>query len=84
MRVARQCSIRLSLLAVCLAASVSPLFAQVAAGEITGIVKDQAGGAVPGATVNRLCASGLSAAVEACHAIRAGEGDLFVPGASSR
>jgi outer membrane receptor protein involved in Fe transport len=51
MRVARLCSIRLSFLAVCLAASVSPLLAQVAAGEITGIVKDQAGGAVPGATV---------------------------------
>jgi acetyl-CoA C-acetyltransferase len=31
-------------------------------------------------TVNRLCASGLSAVVEACHAIRAGSGDLFVAG----
>src|SRR5512132_824104 len=35
---------------------------------------------VPGVTVNRLCASGLSAIVEACRAIRAGEGDLFVAG----
>jgi 3-oxoadipyl-CoA thiolase len=35
---------------------------------------------VPGVTVNRLCASGLSAVVEACRAIRAGEGDLFVAG----
>ncbi len=35
---------------------------------------------VPGATVNRLCASGLTAVVEACRAIRAGEGDLFVAG----
>src|ERR1700730_8038184 len=51
MRVVRLCSIRFSLLAVCLAASVSPLFAQVAAGEITGILKYQAGGAVPGSTV---------------------------------
>jgi acetyl-CoA C-acetyltransferase len=35
---------------------------------------------VPGATVNRLCASGLSAVVEASRAIVAGEGDLFVAG----
>jgi 3-oxoadipyl-CoA thiolase len=36
--------------------------------------------AVAGVTVNRLCASGLSAVVEACHAVRAGSGDLFVAG----
>ena len=35
---------------------------------------------VPGATVNRLCASGLCAVVEACRAVAAGEGDLFVAG----
>jgi 3-oxoadipyl-CoA thiolase len=35
---------------------------------------------VAGVTVNRLCASGLSAIVSACHAIRAGEGELFVAG----
>jgi 3-oxoadipyl-CoA thiolase len=35
---------------------------------------------VAGVTVNRLCASGLSAVVAACHAVRAGEGDLFVAG----
>jgi 3-oxoadipyl-CoA thiolase len=35
---------------------------------------------VAGMTVNRLCASGLSAVVSACHAIRAGEGELFVAG----
>jgi acetyl-CoA C-acetyltransferase len=35
---------------------------------------------VPGVTVNRLCASGLSAVVEACRAVVAGEGDLFVAG----
>jgi 3-oxoadipyl-CoA thiolase len=35
---------------------------------------------VAGVTVNRLCASGLAAVVGACHAIRAGEGDLFVAG----
>ena len=35
---------------------------------------------VPGVTINRLCASGLSAVVEACRAIVAGEGDLFVAG----
>src|SRR6478672_5355452 len=35
---------------------------------------------VPGITVNRLCASGLSAIVSACHAIAAGEGDLYVAG----
>ena len=35
---------------------------------------------VPGVTVNRLCASGLSAIVSACHAVSAGEGDLYVAG----
>jgi 3-oxoadipyl-CoA thiolase len=35
---------------------------------------------VPGTTVNRLCASGLQAVVQAAHAIRAGEGDLFIAG----
>src|SRR5918912_4363950 len=35
---------------------------------------------VAGVTLNRLCASGLSAVVAACHAIRAGDGDLFVAG----
>ena len=37
-------------------------------------------GSVAGVTVNRLCASGLSAVVGACHAIAAGDGDLFVAG----
>src|SRR5215203_1104878 len=35
---------------------------------------------VAGVTVNRLCASGLSAVVSACHAVIAGDGDLFVAG----
>jgi 3-oxoadipyl-CoA thiolase len=35
---------------------------------------------VAGVTVNRLCASGLSAVIGACHAIRAGDGELFVAG----
>jgi 3-oxoadipyl-CoA thiolase len=35
---------------------------------------------VPGQTVNRLCGSGLQAVVSAAHAVRAGEGDLFVAG----
>jgi 3-oxoadipyl-CoA thiolase len=35
---------------------------------------------VAGVTVNRLCASGLAAVVSACHAVAAGEGDLFVAG----
>jgi 3-oxoadipyl-CoA thiolase len=35
---------------------------------------------VPGQTVNRLCGSGLQAAVAAFHAVKAGEGDLFVAG----
>ena len=35
---------------------------------------------VAGVAVNRLCASGLSAVVGACHAIVAGDGDLFVAG----
>ena len=35
---------------------------------------------VPGVTLNRLCASGLSAVVSACHAVIAGDGDLFVAG----
>jgi acetyl-CoA C-acetyltransferase len=36
--------------------------------------------AVAGVTVNRLCASGLSAVVAAAHAVVAGDGDLFVAG----
>ena len=36
---------------LCVAAVAAPLRAQTAAGEITGIVTDQAGAAVPGATV---------------------------------
>src|SRR6476619_3637161 len=35
---------------------------------------------VGGVTVNRLCASGLAAVVGACHAVVAGDGDLFVAG----
>jgi len=35
---------------------------------------------VPGVTLNRLCASGLSAVVSACHAIVAGDADLAVAG----
>jgi len=35
---------------------------------------------VPGQTINRLCGSGLQAAIAAFHAVRAGEGDLFVAG----
>lgn len=37
-------------------------------------------GSVAGVTVNRLCASGLTAVVAACHAVVAGDGDLFVAG----
>src|SRR5581483_9619418 len=33
---------------------------------------------VAGVTVNRLCASGLAAVAGACHAVVAGDGDLFV------
>jgi 3-oxoadipyl-CoA thiolase len=35
---------------------------------------------VPGQTVNRLCGSGMEAVRSAMHAIRAGEGELFVAG----
>ena len=35
---------------------------------------------VPGETVNRLCASGLSAAANAARAVMAGEGDVYVAG----
>jgi 3-oxoadipyl-CoA thiolase len=35
---------------------------------------------VAGVTLNRLCASGLAAVVSACHAVGAGDGDLFVAG----
>ena len=44
-------SVRLVLLLVCVVASVAAAYAQVAAGEITGIVNDQAGASVPGATI---------------------------------
>jgi 3-oxoadipyl-CoA thiolase len=35
---------------------------------------------IAGVTVNRLCASGLSAVVGACHAVVTGDGDLLVAG----
>lgn len=35
---------------------------------------------VPGETVNRLCASGMSAVVNASRAIKAGDGDVFIAG----
>jgi 3-oxoadipyl-CoA thiolase len=35
---------------------------------------------VAGVTVNRLCASGLAAVASACHAVIAGDGELFVAG----
>jgi acetyl-CoA acyltransferase len=35
---------------------------------------------VPGITVNRLCASGMSAVINAAHAINAGDGDVFIAG----
>jgi 3-oxoadipyl-CoA thiolase len=35
---------------------------------------------VPGETVNRLCASGMSAVVNAARAVKLGEGDLYVAG----
>src|SRR5258708_15528146 len=52
MRVVRLGSISLHFIAAwCVAASAPPLFAQVAAREITGVVNDQARAAVPGATI---------------------------------
>ncbi|HEX2195221.1 MAG TPA: thiolase family protein [Candidatus Limnocylindria bacterium] len=35
---------------------------------------------VPGATVNRLCGSGMNAVIDAAHAVSAGDGSLFVAG----
>lgn len=35
---------------------------------------------VPGETVNRLCASGMSAVVNAARAVRLGDGDLYIAG----
>ncbi len=35
---------------------------------------------IPGETVNRLCASGMSAIVQAYRAIKTGEGDVFIAG----
>ncbi len=35
---------------------------------------------VPGVTVNRLCASGMTAVVDAARAIRVGDGDLYLAG----
>ncbi len=35
---------------------------------------------VPGETVNRLCASGMSAVINAAQAIKAGDGDIFIAG----
>src|SRR5256714_896865 len=35
---------------------------------------------VPGETINRLCASGMSAVASAARAVRVGEGDFFIAG----
>src|SRR5512135_1444512 len=35
---------------------------------------------IPGATVNRLCGSGMNAVVNAAHAVIAGDGEVFVAG----
>ncbi|TDN36270.1 acetyl-CoA C-acyltransferase [Hymenobacter sp. UV11] len=35
---------------------------------------------VPGSTVNRLCASGLQSIIDAFHAIKCGEGDVYLAG----
>ena len=35
---------------------------------------------VPGETVNRLCASGMSAVINAARAIECGDGDVFIAG----
>ncbi len=35
---------------------------------------------VPGETVNRLCASGMSAVINATRAIKSGDGDVFIAG----
>ncbi|MEP6597034.1 MAG: 3-oxoadipyl-CoA thiolase [Ginsengibacter sp.] len=35
---------------------------------------------VPGETINRLCASGMSAVINAARAIRSGDGDIFIAG----
>ena len=35
---------------------------------------------IPGQTVNRLCGSGLQAVASAAHAIKAGDGDVFIAG----
>ncbi len=52
MRLARLGSISLHFIAAwCVAASAPPLFVQVAAGEITGVVNDQARTTVPGVTI---------------------------------
>jgi len=37
---------------------------------------------VPGNTVNRLCASGLQSIIDAFHAIKCGEGDVYLAGGS--
>jgi len=35
---------------------------------------------IPGQTINRLCGSGLQAVISAAHALRAGEGEVFIAG----
>jgi acetyl-CoA acetyltransferase len=35
---------------------------------------------VPGETINRLCASGMSAVINAARAISCGDGDVFIAG----
>src|SRR5450759_110697 len=56
----RRCAIRVLVFAAALAAAGASVRAQVGAGELTGVVRDQAGASVAGATVP-LTAAGTNA-----------------------
>ena len=75
---ARRAALSICLTGACLwALDVPPAYGQMAAGEITGRVKDQAGAAVPGATITVTVSPGGPILIHSKCDLACGRGDRF-------